>query len=62
MNDEGRGLGLFAFAFLTEGMSSAAEDGLFTSKEECEDTVENFMLCSFAHHACSPLMQGCFPL
>ena len=23
-----------------------------------EHTVENFMLCSFAHHACSPLLQG----
>ena len=21
--------------------------------------VENFVLCSFAHHVCSPLLQGC---
>ena len=23
-----------------------------------EHNVENFMVCSFAHHACSPLLQG----
>ena len=27
------------------------------SKEEGEHNVEKFMLCSFAHHACSPLLQ-----
>ena len=41
-----------------EGMSSDAEDGLFSSEEEDEHNVENFMLCSCARHACSPLLQG----
>ena len=43
---------------MMEGMSSDAEDGLFSSDEESEHNVENFVLCSFAHHACSPLLQG----
>ena len=30
----------------------------FSSDEEGEHNVENTMLCSFAHHACSPLLQG----
>ena len=38
--------------------SSDAEDGRTCSDEEGEHNVENFMLCSFAHHACSPLLQG----
>ena len=29
-----------------------------SSEEEGEHNVENFMLCSSAHHACSPLLQG----
>ena len=41
-----------------EGMSSEDEDHLFSSDEEGEHNVENIMLCSFAHHACSPLLQG----
>ena len=34
------------------------EDDLLSSDEESGHTVENFVLCSFAHHACSPLLQG----
>ena len=29
-----------------------------SSDEEGEHTLENIMLCSFAHHACRPLLQG----
>ena len=39
-------------------MSSVAEDGLFSSEEEGEHNLENFLLCSFAHPACSPVLQG----
>ena len=35
------------------------EDGQFSSHEEHEHHVENFVLCSFARHACSLLLQGC---
>ena len=45
---------------LMEGMSSDNENDLFSPDEFGEHTVENFLLCSFAHHACSPLLQG-FP-
>ena len=31
---------------------------MFSSDEEGEHNVENIMLCSFAHHACSPLLLG----
>ena len=41
---------------MMQGMSSDAEDDLFSSDEEGEHNVENFMLCSLAHHACSPLL------
>ena len=36
---------------------SSEEDDLFSSDEEGEHNVVNIMLCSFAHHACSPLLQ-----
>ena len=50
---------LFAVAFgLMEGMSWGAENDLPSSDEEGEHNVENFMLCSFAHHVCSPLLQS----
>ena len=39
-------------------MSSAEEDCFFSSDEEGDHNVENIMLCSFAHHACGPLLQG----
>ena len=39
-------------------MSSDGEDDLLSSDEDGEHNVENIMLCSFAHHACSPLLQG----
>ena len=39
-----------------EGTSSDKEDGRF-SDEEGEHNVEKFMLCSFAQHACGPLLQ-----
>ena len=41
-----------------EGMSSDAEDDLFSSSGEGDHNVDNFMLFSFAHHACNPLLQG----
>ena len=43
---------------MMDGMCSDAEDDLLSSDEEGEHNVENFMVCSFAHHACSPLLQG----
>ena len=56
---EAKGLASFASAFgMMEGISSNAVDGLFCSDEEGDYFVENFMLCSFAHHVCCPLLQG----
>ena len=43
---------------MMEGMSSDADHDRLSSDEEGEHNVENFMLCSFARHACSPLLQG----
>ena len=40
------------------GSERDTEDGSSLSDEEGEHSVEKFMLCSFAHHACSPLLQG----
>ena len=37
--------------FFSTGVSSDAD-------QEGEHSVETFVLCSFAHHACSPLLQG----
>ena len=55
------------FFFLTEkeptshakavSLERGTEDGMSSSEEEGEHNVENFMLCSFAHHACSPHLQ-----
>ena len=56
---EARSFGSFALLLPLggmEGTSSDTEDGRF-SDEEGEHNVENFMLCSFAHHARSPLLQ-----
>ena len=39
-----------------EGISSDAEDGIFPFDEDGEHSVEHFMLCSYAHHTCSPLL------
>ena len=36
---------------------SDTEDVMSSSEEEGEHNVDNFMLCSVAHHACSPLLQ-----
>ena len=59
MNGEARSFGSFAFAiFGMEGISSDIGDGMFSSDEEGEHNVDNFMLSSFAHHSCSPLLQG----
>ena len=41
-----------------DGTSSDNEDGRFFSNEEGGHNVENFILCSIANHACSPLLQG----
>ena len=51
--------GSFCLCFfgVMEGMSSGAENDLL-SDEEGEHNVENFMLCSFVHHACRQLLQG----
>ena len=40
--------------------ASDDEDGRSFTDEEGEHKVENFMLCSFAQHACSPLLQEFF--
>ena len=36
------------------------EDGSTFSFEEGDHNVEKIMLCTSAHHACSPLLQNCF--
>ena len=41
-----------------EGMSSDDENDLLSSDEEGGNSVEIFTLCSFAHPAHSPLLQG----
>ena len=42
---------------MMEAMSSEDEDDLFSSDEEAEHNVEDILLCSFARHARSPLLQ-----
>ena len=60
MNGEAKSVVSFAFAFgLMEGMSSDVENDLLSSDEEDKHNVENCVLCSCAHHACSPLLQRC---
>ena len=39
------------------GLERDDEDGMSSSQEEGEHNVEKFLLCSFVHHACSPLLQ-----
>ena len=39
------------------GSERDTEDGMSSSEEQGEHKVENFMLCSSAHHVCSPLLQ-----
>ena len=41
-----------------EGLSSDNERDLLSSDEEGGHTVENILLCSFAHPPCSQLLQG----
>ena len=45
-----------------DGMVTETDESMIektiSSDEEGEHTVENVMLCSFAHRACSPLLQG----
>ena len=41
-----------------EEMCSDAEDDRFPSDEEGEHNVERIVLCWFAHHDCSPPLQG----
>ena len=47
---------------MTSSMSSPSKDSMWSegrsSFEEGGHYVENIMLCFFAHHACSPLLQG----
>ena len=52
-----RRLARFAVGMM-EGMSSDEEAGHFSSVEEGQHKMDNFVLCSFAHHACSPFLQG----
>ena len=60
VNGEDRSFGSFAFVSAFGGLEGIdTENGRFSSDGEGEHNVENFMLCSFAHHACSPLLQGC---
>ena len=59
VNSEAISFGSFAFAFgMMEGLSLDAHDDFLFADEEGEHNVENFMLCSFVHHACNPLLQG----
>ena len=59
MNGELEVLALFTVAFgLIGGMSSDDEKDIFSSDEEGEHNVENFLMFSLAHPSCSPLMQG----
>ena len=50
-------LGSFCSISIMEVMSPEDDDDLCSSDEEGEQRVQNIMLCSFAHHACSPLVQ-----
>ena len=47
---------------MISSISSLSKDSMWSegssSDEEGGHNVENIMLCSFAHHACSPLLQG----
>ena len=59
VNGELEVLALFTVALgLIGGMSSDDEKDIFSSDEEGEHNVENLLVFSFAHPACSPLMQG----
>ena len=39
-------------------MSSQGEEDAFSTDEENGHNMENFAMCSFAHHASSPRLQG----
>ena len=43
---------------MMEGRSSDEEDGHFSSDEEGQHNMDNIVLCSFAHLACSQFLQG----
>ena len=43
---------------MMEGRPSDEEAGHFSSDEEGQHNMDNIVLCSFAHHACSPFLQG----
>ena len=58
MNGDLEVLAPYRCLWLMEGLSSDDEHDLFSSDEEGARNVENFLLCSFAHPACSPSMQG----
>ena len=45
---------------LTASLPPDAEDGRSLADEEGKHNVENFMLCSFSHFACSLFMQVFF--
>ena len=51
--NEARGFGSFAYSLLFDGRHF-----FLSSDEEGERNVDNFVLCSLVHHACSPLLQG----
>ena len=50
-------LGSICFCLRFDGISSNAEDDLFSFGEDVEHNVDSFMLCSSAHHACSSFLQ-----
>ena len=59
MNDEVRSFGLFPSHLPVVGFKEFRQDteeGRNSSDDEGEHNVENFMLCSFAYHACSALL------
>ena len=58
VSGEARGPWLICFCLRFDGISSNAEDDLFSSGEDGEHNVDSFMRCSSAHHACSPFLQG----
>ena len=51
VNGEAGSFGSSAFVFAFGVMEGRG-------RQEGEHNVENFMLCSFAHHACSPPLKG----
>ena len=47
---------------MISSFSSYSKDSMWSEVRSCDEdgwhNLENIMLCSFAHHACSPLVKG----